>query len=77
MTKTSKAQFGVGAATTPATTSKPTRNRRPVEEKHAELKRRLHDIDDLILQRRLYSVGTRPPTCQLAVRVPGVASTRL
>ena len=47
MTKTRKAQYGVGAATSPAKTSKSTRNRRPAEEKLAELKRRLHDIDDL------------------------------
>jgi carboxypeptidase Taq len=47
MTKTSKVQYGVGAATTPVKTSKSTRNRRPAEEKLAELKRRLHEIDDL------------------------------
>ncbi len=47
MTKTRKAQYGVGAATAPAKTSKSTRNRRPAEEKLAELKRRLHEIDDL------------------------------
>ena len=47
MTKTNKARYGVDAAATPARTSKSTRNRRPAEEKLAELKRRLHDIDDL------------------------------
>jgi carboxypeptidase Taq len=47
MIKTSKAQDEVGAATTPPRTSKSTRNRRPAEEKLAELKRRLHDINDL------------------------------
>ncbi len=47
MTKTRKAQYGVGAATAPAKTSKSTRNRRPAEEKLAELERRLHEIDDL------------------------------
>ncbi len=47
MTKTSKVQYGVGVATTLVKTSKSTRNRRPAEEKLAELKRRLHEIDDL------------------------------
>ncbi len=47
MAKTRKAQYGVGAATAPAKTSKSTRNRRPAEEKLAELERRLHEIDDL------------------------------
>jgi len=47
MTKTNKARYGVDAAATPARTSKSTRNRRPAEEKLAELKRRLHEIGDL------------------------------
>src|SRR5256885_845651 len=47
MTKTSNAQYGFVAATAPARTSKSTRNRRPPEEKLAELKRRLQEIDDL------------------------------
>jgi len=76
MTKTRKAQYGVGAATAPAKTSKSTRNRRPAEEKLAELKGRLHDIDD-VTAAGLYSVGTKPPTCLLAAPVPGVASARL
>src|SRR5438270_6053463 len=36
-----------GTATAPAATSKSTRNRRSAAERLAELKRRLHDIDDL------------------------------
>jgi carboxypeptidase Taq len=47
MTKTSKAQDGLAAATAPGRTSKSARNRRSSEERLAELKRKLQEIEDL------------------------------